>query len=207
MELPADGAASQPAAMTSLSDEDVMRMVQETGDRRAFGLLVRRWQGPIGSLCARMMGDADRGRDLAQDVFARLLERSAAFRHDSRFGTFLRRVAVNACLDARRRAAVRAVQPLGGEQAHDGAPELAVFRREHAALVRAALDRLLAVTGAERGLILTVQDGVPRLQTACFRHLDEPDAPDDPAEAGESMAPSPSEDSSLSPSSDPSPGS
>ena len=45
-------------------------------------------------------------------------------------------------------------------------------------LFNQAIDRLLEVTGAERGLILTVQGGVPRLQTACSRHLDKPNAAD-----------------------------
>ncbi len=143
MDLPADDAAAQQRPVASLSDEDVMRLVQERGDRRAFGLLVRRWQGPIRRLCTRMAGDADRGRDLAQDTFTKLLERAGAYRHDARFATFLWRMAVNVCLDARRRARVRAVQPLDTE-AHGGAPspDAVAAGRERAALVRAALDRL-----------------------------------------------------------------
>ncbi|MBT4137155.1 MAG: protein kinase, partial [Candidatus Latescibacteria bacterium] len=40
-------------------------------------------------------------------------------------------------------------------------------------LLDEAIDRLLQVTHADRGLILTVENGQPRLQTACSRHLDE----------------------------------
>ena len=45
-------------------------------------------------------------------------------------------------------------------------------------LLNEAVDRLLQTTDAERGLILTVQDGRPRVQTACFRRLDEPSVAD-----------------------------
>ena len=39
-------------------------------------------------------------------------------------------------------------------------------------LLNEAIDRLLQMTQADRGLILRVEDGQPRLQTACSRHLD-----------------------------------
>ena len=49
-----------------------MRRVQADDDAQAFAQLMERWQGPIQGLCTRMVGDAHRGEDLAQDVFTRL---------------------------------------------------------------------------------------------------------------------------------------
>lgn len=42
-----------------------------------------------------------------------------------------------------------------------------------AQLLNEAIDRLLQITQADRGLILIVEEGKPRLQTACSRHIDE----------------------------------
>ncbi len=139
--------------LMSLSDEQAMRRVQADGDRRAFGLLVRRWREPIRRLCTRMTGDPHRGEDLAQETFARLLERAASYRHDARFSTFLWRVAVNLCLDERRRMQRRPESPLDageerGAAAHSGrasselSPPARLARRERAEGVKRALSRL-----------------------------------------------------------------
>ena len=45
-------------------------------------------------------------------------------------------------------------------------------------LLDQTVDRLLEITGAERGLVLVVEDGEPHVQTACFRRLDASSASD-----------------------------
>ncbi|NLW49869.1 MAG: hypothetical protein GXY85_03375 [Candidatus Brocadiaceae bacterium] len=45
-----EGAGDRPM---SLTDEEAMLRVQRDGDRRAFGLIMRRWDGPVFRLCAR----------------------------------------------------------------------------------------------------------------------------------------------------------
>src|SRR5881409_964570 len=65
---------SWPSIFSS-TDEQAMWRVRTDDDADAFAKLVARWQGPIQNLCARMIGDAHRGEDLAQDTFARLYAR------------------------------------------------------------------------------------------------------------------------------------
>lgn len=138
-------------ALIPLDDEQVMRQVQERGDGRAFALLVRRWEGPIHRLCLRMTGDVHLAEDLTQEAFARVYAQRSTFRGDSRFSTFLWRIALNLCCDARRAAERRQRRMEDvGDAATDAvelalgrvSPEEAAFARERAERVRMALQEL-----------------------------------------------------------------
>jgi RNA polymerase sigma-70 factor (ECF subfamily) len=135
------------ARAVAMTDEEAMARLRDEGDRRAFGQVVKRWRARIVRLCRRMLNDADRAEDVTQDVFARLLARPESYGHSARFSTFLWRVAVNACLDERRRnARSAAASPLAETAEAESAvqPSLlaAAVREERAELVRVALARL-----------------------------------------------------------------
>lgn len=70
------------------------------GDHEAFERLYRANVGRIHALARRMAGDgvAD---DLTQEVFIRAWQKLGQFRGDSRFGTWLHRLAVNHILSRR----------------------------------------------------------------------------------------------------------
>jgi RNA polymerase sigma-70 factor (ECF subfamily) len=142
MELSPDPPAGpHPAGLT---DEQLVQRVQQSGDRRAFGLIARRWREPIRRLCARMTGDAESAEDLAQEALARLLAHAGDYRQKARLGTYLRRIALNLCFDEGRRSRRRPGSLSEGEalEAPGPLPAARAARRERAALVKAALDRL-----------------------------------------------------------------
>lgn len=72
------------------------------GDLRAFGELVRRHQRKVMGLLTRMLGDRDDAEDAVQETFLNLHRHGHHFRSESRFSTFVYRVAVNAALNRRR---------------------------------------------------------------------------------------------------------
>jgi RNA polymerase sigma-70 factor (ECF subfamily) len=72
------------------------------GDLSAFGELVRRHQRKVFGLLTRMLGDRDDAEDAAQETFLNLHRHGHRFRSESRFSTFVYRVAVNAALNRRR---------------------------------------------------------------------------------------------------------
>jgi len=74
------------------------------GDARAFERLYRVHVDRVFSLCVRMSGDRALAEELTQDCFVRAWERSASFRGESAFGTWLYRLAVNVVLNARKTA-------------------------------------------------------------------------------------------------------
>ena len=76
----------------------------QKGDAGAFEALYRRSVGRIYALCLRMARDAQRAEELTQDVFVRAWERLGSFRGESKFTTWLHRLAVNVVLqDGRTR--------------------------------------------------------------------------------------------------------
>ena len=86
------------------SPDDVMGLVTrvQAGDVDAFEPLYRAHVDRIYALCLRMAGDPTTAQELTQDVFVRCWERIGSFRGDSRFGTWLHRVAVNVVLEHTR---------------------------------------------------------------------------------------------------------
>jgi RNA polymerase sigma-70 factor (ECF subfamily) len=83
------------------SVEDLVRLAQ-AGDARAFEAVYRQTVDRVYALCLRMTGDADEATELVQDVFVRTWERLGSFRGESRFTTWLHRLAVNLILQHRR---------------------------------------------------------------------------------------------------------
>jgi RNA polymerase sigma-70 factor (ECF subfamily) len=72
------------------------------GDIRAFEALVRRHERRVFSLVFRMLGSREEAEDVAQEAFLALHRHGHRFRGESRFSTFVYRVAANAALNRRR---------------------------------------------------------------------------------------------------------
>jgi len=83
-------------------DEPLVRAAQQ-GERRAFEELYRRHVGRVYALALRMSGSKARAEELTQEVFVRAWRRLPSFRHDSSFGTWLRRLATHAVIDGLRK--------------------------------------------------------------------------------------------------------
>jgi RNA polymerase sigma-70 factor (ECF subfamily) len=75
-------------------DHELVRRVQ-AGERRAFDLLVRKYQHRIVSVISRYMNDWAECQDVAQEAFVRAYRAIGNFRGDSAFYTWLFKIAVN----------------------------------------------------------------------------------------------------------------
>ena len=69
------------------------------GEAAAFAVLLTRYQRPIYNFILRTVRDTEAAADLMQEVFARLVQRSAEFNHASKFSTWLYAIARNQCID------------------------------------------------------------------------------------------------------------
>lgn len=74
----------------------------QAGDGSAFETLIRRHERRVFGLLLRMLGNVQEAEDVAQETFLNLHRHGHRFRSQSRFSTFLYRVAVNAALNRRR---------------------------------------------------------------------------------------------------------
>jgi RNA polymerase sigma-70 factor, ECF subfamily len=87
------GAPRSLCGHDSPSDEDLVRRhrieASRSAPRASFGMLFDRHYRHVVAWACRMSGSYDLARDLAQDVFVKVLTRIDAFRGDSRFTTWL----------------------------------------------------------------------------------------------------------------------
>jgi RNA polymerase sigma-70 factor (ECF subfamily) len=116
-------------------DRALVRRFQ-AGDRRAFVELMERHERRVYNLAYRMLGRAEDARDATQDVFLSCYRNLERFRGDSAFGTWLYRIAANACYDAlRKRPLAVSIDALSSEPpAADHADRAAAAADVHRAL-------------------------------------------------------------------------
>ncbi len=87
--------------MTELEDDQVVENVL-AGDTDQFALLVKRYQVLVRSYCGQMLGDPERGWDESQEVFLKAYKKLSTFRGESKFSSWLMKIAKNHCIDCSR---------------------------------------------------------------------------------------------------------
>lgn len=116
------------------ADED-LALAAARGDGAAFGVLVERHYDRLFGLAYRLTGQRAEAEDLTQDICLALPAKLGGYRAQSKFSTWLYRVAVNAAHDRRRRAASRA-------KAADGWGDWEIARQDAISEARDAADWL-----------------------------------------------------------------
>lgn len=107
------------------------------GDRAAFEALVLRHQDRVYRLCLRTVYDPTRAEEAAQEVFVKVYRHLARFRGDSKFTTWLYRVALNHCRN------VQAYRARRHERRHDSLDaEDNLLTNERLVIMREELARL-----------------------------------------------------------------
>ena len=146
--------------MGDADEEQVWVLQSRKGDHAAFESLIRAHQRMVHSLTFRMTGSTADAEDLAQETFIRAYRQLDSYRGTAKFSTWLYRIAVNACLNWRKREARR-------EQVHTNWAESGTARQtetkslvdtdELSQSVQAALLKLPAKQRA--AIVLTIYDG------------------------------------------------
>jgi RNA polymerase sigma-70 factor (ECF subfamily) len=85
-----------------MDDDELVKHIAD-GDLEAFEGLVRKYQDKIYNLCRYMLIDPYIARDAAQDTFLKAYRRLKDFKGECAFYSWLYRIAVNTCLDEKRR--------------------------------------------------------------------------------------------------------
>ncbi len=84
----------QAGVSESNVDQLLVERVQK-GDKRAFDLLIQKYQHRIVSLVSRYVSDQSEAQDVAQEAFIKAYRAIKRFRGDSAFYTWLYRIAIN----------------------------------------------------------------------------------------------------------------
>ena len=137
---------------TGSTDQQLVSRVQK-GDKRAFDLLVLKYQYRVHAIVGRFIRDGHEVEDVTQEAFLKAYRALPGFRGDSQFYTWLFRIAVNTAknyLVARSRRPPSSDVNLddaefyaGSEQLKDlGTPENQLFRDELEAVIKKAIEEL-----------------------------------------------------------------
>jgi RNA polymerase sigma-70 factor (ECF subfamily) len=135
------------------SDHDDAFLVDaiKSGDRTSFVRLVTKYRESVIRICRGYVGSHEDAEDLAQEVFVELFRSISKFRGDSRFSTWLYRLAVNKSLNFlryhKKRFRVYRSSESTGEESLLNSPgeaesDTAVVDSDHRMALRRALDRL-----------------------------------------------------------------
>ena len=98
-----------PFDHADLSDAELVRTIKRRGavDERAVTALFQRHQRMVWSVCRRFMPTDLDAEDLLQEVFLRAYQGLPSYKGESKFSTWLYRIAVNTCLNDLRRRKLR----------------------------------------------------------------------------------------------------
>jgi RNA polymerase sigma-70 factor, ECF subfamily len=140
-----------------MSDRDIDQQLVERaqrGDKRAFELLVEKYQRKLGRLLARFIRDPAEVEDVTQEAFIKAYRALPAFRGDSAFYTWLYRIGINTAKNylmalGRRAPTSTEVDAEDAEGFEDGeqlrdinTPESMLLSKEIATTVNAAIEEL-----------------------------------------------------------------
>ena len=134
-------------------DQQLVERVQR-GDKRAFDLLVTKYQRKLGRLISRFVRDSAEAEDVTQEAFIKAYRALPGFRGDSAFYTWLYRIGINTAknrlLAGKRRAPTST--PFDAEEAESfdeagllrevSTPENELMSKQVVSVVQATLQEL-----------------------------------------------------------------
>ena len=134
------------------TDHQLVVRVQK-GDKRAFDLLVLKYQYKLQAIVARFIRDADEVADVTQEAFIKAYKALPKFRGESQFYTWLYRIAINTAknhlVSRSRRPANTDIDIADAEQfsnndklIDEATPENSIMTEELAATIKNALAAL-----------------------------------------------------------------
>ena len=122
------------------------------GDETAFKTIVEQWKDMVYNTILGIVQNETEAEDLAQDVFIKVFEKIGTFKGDSKFSTWLYRIATTTALDhlrsRKRKKRFGFLQSLGGgsdEKEHIPDfhhPGVSLDNKERAAVLFKAIDAL-----------------------------------------------------------------
>ena len=108
--------------------DDVLVQRCQNGDMQAFAALVAKYQDRVFNMAYRMCCRREEAEEIAQEAFCKALEKISQFRGESRFYTWLFRIAANLVMSQRRRSGRLKFWSLERTEASDVSPAAATMR-------------------------------------------------------------------------------
>ena len=130
----------------AFSDEALVESIVSNGSQQHFRALMARYKTRVHHLALSVLGPGKQAmaEDAAQEIFIKLYQRLGSFRGDSKFSTWLYRIAINTAIDFKRSNARHEHDELSEHtipEALQGAP-ISIEDRDQAEAVQKAIAKL-----------------------------------------------------------------
>lgn len=147
--------------MVELADEQPTIEASRQGDPDAFDTLIRRYQKMVHALAFRMTGSLSDAEDLSQETFIQAYQQLGTFRGDARFSSWLYRIAVNQCLNWKKKTERRERLQEAWSREDNTSPV------ENEIVSRQVQEALLKLQPKQRAaVVLTTYDGLSHAEAA-----------------------------------------
>lgn len=84
--------------MENVNDDHYIQKVKE-GDTNAFSVLVERYKNMVFTLSLKMLKVREEAEEVSQDTFVKIFRSLSKFNGESKFSTWVYKIAFNTCLD------------------------------------------------------------------------------------------------------------
>ena len=84
--------------MANNDDDYYIKKILE-GDSNSFGVIVERYQNMVFALALKMLKHREESEEVSQDTFIKVYKSLSKFNGESKFSTWIYRIAYNTCLD------------------------------------------------------------------------------------------------------------
>lgn len=84
--------------MSTLNDQHYINLILQ-GQTNSFAVLVERYKDMIFTLALKMVKNREEAEEVAQDTFIKIYNSLSKFKGDSKFSTWIYKIAYNTCLD------------------------------------------------------------------------------------------------------------
>src|SRR5579883_1431476 len=144
--IPPECGSGHASGRLAASDERLLVRRVQAGDRQAFTRLLDVYETRVYRLALRNTGTVADAEDVTQEIFVAVYRSIGNFRGDSALGTWIYRIAMNHCLEFRRKRRIETV-PYDAELTLTSGdwkadPVQSADRRDTADRLEAALKRL-----------------------------------------------------------------
>ncbi|HMO36617.1 MAG TPA: sigma-70 family RNA polymerase sigma factor [Gemmatales bacterium] len=152
--------ADRPTLSTAEGEEQLLQAVQR-GSLDAFSLLVHRYQDRLFNALTRFLDNQEDARDVLQEALLSAFSHARNFKGQSRFYTWIYRIAMNHAIDLLRRRKPRQTLSLHREDhparhtaSKEAGPTENLERSEDCLLIRSALQEL----SSEHRLVIVMKE-------------------------------------------------
>ncbi|PIU40412.1 MAG: RNA polymerase subunit sigma-24 [Candidatus Omnitrophica bacterium CG07_land_8_20_14_0_80_50_8] len=144
-----------------IEEQDLIHKIL-SGETEAYTEIVRSYQGKVLGLCTSLLNNASEAEDAAQEIFVKAYQALGSFHGDSKFSTWLYRIAANHCKDLLRKRSRQKTESLDAliERSGDEVQNLwePSFDPRNSAGAAELVKKLLDSLSPDEMLILTLRE-------------------------------------------------